>query len=98
MAEVTIRLIPDPETGKKNIIISMRSDEDALPHEHENMHRILADKIVQGGLAKASQREKAYCGNQSPVDACGHGSLPGWKSLRTRLPLRGHRSKKMPDC
>ncbi len=58
MAEVTIRLIPDPETGKKNIIISMRSDEDALPHEHENMHRAIADKIVQGGLAKAGELGK----------------------------------------
>ena len=58
MPEMTIRLIPDPVTGKKNIIISMRSDEDALPHEHENMHRVLADKIVQGGLAKASELGK----------------------------------------
>ncbi|MBY0231545.1 MAG: hypothetical protein K2W96_19845 [Gemmataceae bacterium] len=58
MAEVTIRLIPDPETGKKNIIVSMRSDEDALPHEHENMHRALADKIIQGGLAKAGELGK----------------------------------------
>jgi hypothetical protein len=54
MPEVTIRLIPDPETGKKNIIISMRSDEEALPHEHEQMHRQIADKVVHGGLAKLS--------------------------------------------
>jgi hypothetical protein len=58
MPEVTIRLIPDPETGKKNIIISMRSDEEALPHEHEQMHRQIADKIVQGGLAKAGELGK----------------------------------------
>lgn len=58
MPEITIRLIPDPETGKKNIIVSMRSDEEALPHEHEQMHRQLADKIVQGGLAKASELGK----------------------------------------
>lgn len=58
MPEVTIRLIPDPETGKKNIIISMRSDEEALPHEHEQMHRQIADKVVQGGLAKASELGK----------------------------------------
>ena len=56
--EITIRLIPDPVTGKKNIIVSMRSDEDALPHEHENMHRAIADKLVQGGLAKAGELGK----------------------------------------
>ncbi len=55
MAEMTIRLIPDPDTGKKNIIISLRSDEDALPHEHEQMHRALADKLINGGIVKASE-------------------------------------------
>jgi FtsH ternary system domain X3-analog len=55
MAEMTIRLIPDPATGKKNIIVSLRSDVDALPHEHEQMHRALVDKLVNGGLLKASE-------------------------------------------
>ncbi|MFQ3651278.1 MAG: hypothetical protein SNJ75_13160 [Gemmataceae bacterium] len=53
MAEMTIRMIPDPQTGKKQIIISMKSDEDALPHEHEQAHRALVDKLIQGGLVKA---------------------------------------------
>ena len=55
MAEMTIRLIPDPETGKKNIIISLRSDEDAMPHEHEQAHRSLVDKVLNGGLIKQSE-------------------------------------------
>ena len=55
MAEMTIRLIPDPATGKKNIVISLRSDADALPHEHEQMHRALVEKLVNGGLLKASE-------------------------------------------
>jgi hypothetical protein len=55
MAEMTIRLIPDPNTGKKNIVIALRSDADALPHEHEQMHRALVDKLVNGGLLKASE-------------------------------------------
>jgi len=49
---MTIRLIPDPETGKKNIIISLRGDEDALPHEHEQMHRRLVDKVLGASKAK----------------------------------------------
>lgn len=55
MPEMTIRLIPDPETGKKNIIISLRSDEDALPHEHEQMHRAVVDKLLGAGKIKASE-------------------------------------------
>ena len=55
MAEMTIRLIPDPATGKKNIVIALRSDADALPHEHEQMHRALVEKLVSGGLVKASE-------------------------------------------
>jgi FtsH ternary system domain X3-analog len=55
MAEMTIRLFPDPATGKKNIVIALRADEDALPHEHEQMHRALVEKLVNGGLVKAEE-------------------------------------------
>ena len=58
MAEMTIRLIPDPQTGKKNIIISLRSDADAMPHEHEQQHRHLVDKLIEGGLLKAGEEGK----------------------------------------
>jgi hypothetical protein len=58
MAEMTIRLIRDPDTGKKNIIISLRSDEDALPQEHEQAHRALVDKLVEGGIVKAGELGK----------------------------------------
>jgi hypothetical protein len=46
MAELTIRLRRDPQTGKHDIIIDMKSDEDALPHEHEQMHREAVEKII----------------------------------------------------
>jgi hypothetical protein len=55
MAEMTIRLRRDPETGKQNIIVKLRSDEDALPHEHEQMHRALVDKLINGGILKAGE-------------------------------------------
>ncbi|HTU23740.1 MAG TPA: hypothetical protein VMG10_37230 [Gemmataceae bacterium] len=58
MAEMTIRLRRDPETGKQNIIIKLRSDEDALPHEHEQMHRTLVDKLIEGGMLKAGEEGK----------------------------------------
>jgi hypothetical protein len=55
MAQMTIRLRCDPATGKKDIIISLRSDEDALPHEHEQQHRALVEKLINGGVLKASE-------------------------------------------
>ena len=55
MAEMTIRLIPDPVTGKKNIIISLTGDQDALPHEHEQMHRAIVNKLLGGGKIKAEE-------------------------------------------
>ena len=55
MAELTIRLRCDPATGKKDIIIGLRSDEDALPQEHEQQHRALVEKLIHGGLLKASE-------------------------------------------
>ena len=55
MAQMTIRLQRDPTTGKQNIIISLSSDADAMPHEHEQQHRALVDKLIQGGIVKAAE-------------------------------------------
>ena len=81
MAEMTIRLIPDPATGKKNIVIALRSDEDALPHEHEQMHRALVEKLVDGGLLKAEEvgqivveREEEKAPGAAGRDGAGRGS------------------------
>jgi hypothetical protein len=46
MAEMTIMLRRDPNTGKQNIIIKLDSDADALPIEHEQMHRELVSKLL----------------------------------------------------
>lgn len=46
MAELTIMLRRDPNTGKQNIIIKLDSEPDALPIEHEQMHRSLVEKIT----------------------------------------------------
>ena len=55
MAEMTIRLRCDPVTGKKDILISLRSDADSLPHEHEQLHKALVDKLIDKGLLQASE-------------------------------------------
>jgi hypothetical protein len=46
MAQMTIMLRRDPNTGKQNIIVKLDSDPDSLPVEHEQMHRELAAKLV----------------------------------------------------
>jgi hypothetical protein len=58
MAEMTIRLQCDPLTGKKDILVSLRSDEDALPQEHEQLHKALVDKLIEGGVVKAGELGK----------------------------------------
>jgi hypothetical protein len=49
MPEMTIRLRINPETGKKDILVDLRSDEDALPHEHEQRHRQLVHQLIERG-------------------------------------------------
>jgi len=55
MAEMTITLRCDPTTGKKNIVVTLHSDEDALPQEHEQTHRRLVDQLIHGGIVKATE-------------------------------------------
>ena len=76
MAEMTIRLRVNPETGKKDIVINLRSDEDALPHEHEQHHRQLVNQLIDGGVLGASEvgdvvveREEETAIPQSPVSS-----------------------------
>jgi hypothetical protein len=66
MAEMTIRLQCDPETGKKNIIIKLHSDEDALPQEHEQQHRALVEKLISGGLVQATELGQIVVEREQP--------------------------------
>lgn len=52
MASATIRLSVDPATGKRTVTVSYTSDADMLPHEHEDMHRDVVEKLFEGGIAK----------------------------------------------
>lgn len=74
MAELTIRLRKDPETGKHDIIIDLDSDADALPHEHENMHREAVEKILGKGnvgkviIEREGQAAPASSGESLPTE------------------------------
>lgn len=58
MAEMTIRLRCDPETGKRDIIVALETDADSLPHEHEALHRRLVEKLINSGLLTAEDAGK----------------------------------------
>jgi len=55
MAEMTIQLRINPQTGKKDIIVSLSGESDSLPHEHERQHKQLVDKLIEGGMLQASE-------------------------------------------
>jgi hypothetical protein len=65
VAEVTIRLVVDPTTRKKNVIISYTSDSDALPIEHEDAHREVVDKLIEGGALAAAELGKIIIDRES---------------------------------
>jgi hypothetical protein len=50
MADLVLRVRVDPVTGKRELVVDYQSDSDALPMEHEEEHRRLAEKVVEGGL------------------------------------------------
>jgi hypothetical protein len=50
VAELVLRLRTDPATGRREVVVDYHSDSDALPLEHEDEHRRLAGKVVEGGL------------------------------------------------
>ena len=54
MATVTIRLIVDASTGKKNVVIAYESDADAMPMEHEDDHKRIVNKLIEGGTLSAA--------------------------------------------
>lgn len=51
MANLVLRLRVDPVTGRREVVIDYTSDSDALPMEHEEEHRRLANRVIDGGLA-----------------------------------------------
>ncbi|MBA3393636.1 MAG: hypothetical protein H0T89_13385 [Deltaproteobacteria bacterium] len=63
MADLVLRLRVDPATGRREVVVDYHSDSDALPIEHEDEHRRLAGKVVEGGLdgpgVEVSREEEA---------------------------------------
>src|SRR5262249_9114665 len=86
MAEMTIRLRCDPATGKKDIIVSLRSDADALPHEHEQLHQKLVEKLIHGGLVKPAEVGQVIVEREQPA---GQQSVPSGEQPRRQSHKQG---------
>jgi hypothetical protein len=69
MAEMIIQLRRDPQTGKQTVTIKLHSDPDALPHEHEQMHRELVEKLINKGLLSAEELENVVIEREQPQAA-----------------------------
>jgi hypothetical protein len=48
MAELSIRLVRDPDTGALQVRVGLVSDEDETPAEHERRHRQLVGRLLPG--------------------------------------------------
>ena len=55
MPELTIRLEVDPTTRRRTIVVSYRSDPDALASEHEEAHRALVEKLLAKGVISTDE-------------------------------------------
>lgn len=55
MAEITIRLRYNTQTGKKDLLIDYHSDDDALPIEHEQDHRAIVEGLLGKGVLQADE-------------------------------------------
>ncbi|MEZ4438762.1 MAG: hypothetical protein R3B72_06715 [Polyangiaceae bacterium] len=59
MAELVLRLVVDPKTGKRSLVVDYRSDADALPMEHEDAHLDLVKALVGGAASEAERVAEA---------------------------------------
>ena len=83
MAELVLRLRVDPATGRREVVVDYHSDSDALPIEHEDEHRRLAGKVVEGGLQ--SGKVEVSREQESPVtEGPAAGVQPVAEPTRTR--------------
>lgn len=66
MAEVTIRMISNPVTGKRDIYIEYESEDDALPHEHEKEHKGIIEQLLGKGILQPDDVGQVKVGRVQP--------------------------------
>lgn len=76
-ARVTLRIVVDAASRKRTLVVSYESDADALPMEHEDAHRALVDRLVEGGIARVGDRvivERAGDAHVAVAEGAGEGA------------------------
>jgi hypothetical protein len=86
MAQMIISLRCDPVTGKKDIVVKLQSDPDALPSEHEQLHRKLVDKLIEGGVIRAAEVGKIVVERQEEDAAAASRADVAREAERQALP------------
>lgn len=89
MAEVTIRLVIDKATGKKDVVISYATDADALPMEHEDEHKRLVDRLIEGGALSAADLGKIVVERVQKSDLGSEQGAEQPAAERTKLDQKG---------
>jgi hypothetical protein len=69
MPEMTIQLRCNPATGQRDIVVKLHGDEELLPTEHENLHRRLVEKLIEGGLLKSEEQGRLIVEREEGVVA-----------------------------
>jgi hypothetical protein len=69
MSELSIRLIYNLETGKKDVIIDFISDIDTLPIEHENAHKQAIEALLGKGILRPDELGEVTVTRQRPQRA-----------------------------
>jgi hypothetical protein len=68
MAEVVLRLVVDPDTGQRTIVVDYHSTDDSIPVEHEAEHRrIVEDLAGRGLIGKGDKVVVTRDGESAPV-------------------------------
>jgi len=58
VARLILRLFYDPRGTRRDIVVDLASDADTVAFEHEQQHKALVEKLIEGGLIKASEAGK----------------------------------------
>lgn len=67
MAELSIRLVRDAESGQLQIRIGLVSDEDDTPQEHERLHRRLLQGLLPGVSLEECEDGGIYVERERPA-------------------------------
>jgi hypothetical protein len=55
MPRLVLQLHCDPQSGRRAVYADLFSDEDTVAFEHEQQHKELVDRLVNGGALKAAR-------------------------------------------